>query len=308
MAGSAAADPAVELGLVLPPAVSPEQLWPALQLIDSSGFGSVWVTDRTVAGIPWLDSLTLLGAVAARTRHVRIGTSVLAVARRNPVYTAHALATAQFLSGGRVTAGVGLGGLEPAEYELAGVPLGQRAALTDEYIGLLRRLWTESHVSHEGEGYQCTGVDLQPRPEVPIPIWVGGNSPGAYARAGRLGDGWLSVLAGPEQFREGWAQVADRARDAGRDPSELAAAAYVFAAVGRTAGEAEAVIEPAIRGLFGAPLDQMAFACLYGTPDRWVETLGRFAEAGARAVNVLLFTADLRADVELLASDVLPQL
>lgn len=79
-----------ELGLVLPPAVPPAVLWPALDVADTAGFGSVWVTDRTLAGIPWLDSLTLLGAVAARTHNVRIGTSVLAIARRNPVYTAHA--------------------------------------------------------------------------------------------------------------------------------------------------------------------------------------------------------------------------
>ena len=297
-----------QIGLVLPPAVPPAMLWPALDVADNAGFGSVWVTDRTLAGIPWLDSLTVLGALAARTQNVRIGTSVLAVARRNPVYTAHALATAQFLSGGRLIAGVGLGGLEPAEYEVAGVPLRQRAALTDEYIGLLRRLWSEEVVDHAGEGYQCEGVNLQPRPEKPIPIWVGGNSTAAYSRAGRLGDGWLSVLAGPDQFREGWSQVVAHAEEAGRSPAGLAAAAYVFAAIGRSDGEPEAVLGPAMQQLFGASLEQMGFACLYGTPERWADVIGRFGEAGAGTVNVLLYSADLRADVELIATDVIPRL
>lgn len=297
-----------ELGLVLPPAVDPKVLWPALDLVDTAGFGSAWVTDRTLTGIPWLESLTLLGAVAARTKNVRIGTSVLAVARRNPVYVAHALATAQYLSGGRLVAGIGLGGLEPAEYEIAGVPLHQRAPITDEYIGLLRRLWEDDDVSHVGERYQLNGIDLQPRPEIPIPIWIGGNSAPAHVRAGRLGDGWLSVFAGPEQFETGWAEVRRIAEEAGRDSAQLTGAAYVFAAVGRREGEAEAILAPAIQSLFGAPFEQLSFACLYGTPDRWVDTLARFGQAGASTVNVLLYSMDLRADVEILAQDVLPAL
>lgn len=296
------------LGLVLPPAAAPEALWAAVEVADSEGFDSVWVTDRTLADVPWLDALTLLGAVAARTRNVSVGTSVLAIGRRNPVYTAHALATAQYLSGGRLIAGVGLGGLNPAEYRIAGVPMEQRAALTDEYIGLLRRLWTESGVTHSGAGYRCEAVDLFPRPEHPVPVWVGGNSPGAHARAGRLGDGWLSVFAGPDQFTTGWRAVQDHATAAGRDPAELTPAAYVFAAIGRTDGEAEAVLAPAVEGLLGAPFEQLSFACLSGTPDRWADTIGRFAEAGARKVNVLLFGRDLPADTQLIADSVIPQL
>lgn len=296
------------LGLVLPPAVPPEILWPAVEIADTSGFDSVWVTDRTLPGIPWLDSLTLLGAVAARTRNVGIGTSVLAIGRRNPVYTAHALATAQFLSGGRLVAGVGLGGLEPAEYRIAGIPLNQRAALTDEYIALLRRLWTEGEVSHSGEGYQCEAIDLLPRPQPPIPIWIGGNSPAAHARAGRLGDGWLSVFAGPDQFAHGWGSVCEHAEAAGRDPAVMTPAAYVFAAIGRTEGAAEAVLGPALQSLFGSSLDELSFACLSGTPGRWVNTIGEFGAAGAQKVNVLLFSQDLRDDVGLIAGEVLPQL
>ncbi|WP_300009855.1 TIGR03619 family F420-dependent LLM class oxidoreductase [Pseudonocardia sp.] len=296
------------LGLVLPPVVPPDVLRPALEIVDTTGFDSVWVTDRTLAGRPWLDALTLLGAVTAVTSTVRVGTSVLALGRRNPVYTAHALASAQYLAGGRLVAGIGLGGLEPAEYRIAGVPMEQRAALTDEYIGLLRQLWTEESVDHAGPGYRCDGAYVQPRPETPIPIWIGGNSPGAHARAGRLGDGWLSVFTGPEQFGTGWDQVREHAADAGRDPAAITPAAYVFAAIGRTEGEAEAVLGPAVQDLFGAPLGHIAFACLYGTPDRWVDTLGRFGAAGARHVNVLLYSNDLRADVGLVADAVLPQL
>ncbi|MFF0447509.1 LLM class flavin-dependent oxidoreductase [Streptomyces sp. NPDC004609] len=297
-----------ELGLVLPPAAHPDQLWPAVETADRSGFGSVWVTDRTIANTPWLEAHTLLGALAARTTRVRVGTSVLSVARRNPVLTAHALATADHLSGGRLVAGIGLGGLEPAEYEIAGVPMARRAALTDEYIGLMRRLWREESVDHEGAGFRCSGIGLAPRPAAPVPLWIGGNSPGAYARAGRLGDGWLSVFAGPDRFRTGWARVLDHAEAAGRDPGSLTPAAYVFAAIATEPGRAEAVLEPALRSLFGGGLDQYGTACLYGTPDRWVDTIGRFGEAGARHVNVLLFSTGLARDVETVAMSVIPRL
>jgi probable F420-dependent oxidoreductase len=293
------------LGLVLPPAVPPGVLWPAVEAADSSGFDSIWVTDRTIANTPWLDALTLLGAVAARTSRVRIGTSVLSVARRNPVLTAHALATAQFLSNGRVTAGIGLGGLEPAEFEIADVPLSRRGALTDESIGLLRRLWSEDNVDHHGGGYQYRGIHLAPRPASTIPIWIGGNSPQALARAGTLGDGWLSAFTGPDMFADGWSKVAAHAEAAGRDPDGLTAGAYAFAAIGRRSGEAERVLEPAVRSVFGVGLEQMSAACIYGTPEGWIDTLSGFAEAGAQHVNVLLFSSDLPHDVELIKDEVL---
>jgi alkanesulfonate monooxygenase SsuD/methylene tetrahydromethanopterin reductase-like flavin-dependent oxidoreductase (luciferase family) len=123
MAGTTAGP---QLGLVLPPAVPAEVLWPAVESAEAGGIDSIWVTDRTLSDVPWLDSMTVLGALAARTSRVRIGTSVVAVARRNPVLLAHAFASAQYLSGGRVVAGVGLGGLRPGEYELCGMTVGMR--------------------------------------------------------------------------------------------------------------------------------------------------------------------------------------
>jgi alkanesulfonate monooxygenase SsuD/methylene tetrahydromethanopterin reductase-like flavin-dependent oxidoreductase (luciferase family) len=297
-----------QLGLVLPPAVPPEVLWPAIDDAERWGFGSIWVTDRTISDMPWLETMTLLGALAARTSHVTIGTSVLALARRNPVLTAHAFCTAQFLSGGRVVAGIGLGGPRPTEYTLAGVPLGRRGRITDEYIGLMRRLWSEGSIDHAGNEYTCAGLQLCPQPEVRIPIWIGGQSPAAHRRAGRLGDGWLAAFLPPEGYGAVWSDVCDHALAAGRDPSEITPAVYTLAAIGRREGEAEAVLDPFMRSVFGAPLEALSFACLYGTPERWVDMIGRFGAAGARHVLTLLVSGDLRGDVELIASEVLPRL
>ena len=296
------------LGLVLPPAAPPNVLWPAVECAEAGGIDSIWVTDRTLSDTPWLDTMSVLAALAARTSRVRIGTSVIAIARRNPVLLAHAFATAQFLSGGRVVAGVGLGGAAaPVEYAACGMTTAVRAAVTDEYIGLLRRLWTEETVDHAGASYSCSAVQLSPRPEVPIPIWVGGYTPPAYRRAGRYGDGFLSAMVGPDGFRAAMDQVYAEAVTAGRQPADIYPAAYVFSAIGRQEGEAEALLDPVLRGLFGVGLDVMGGGCLYGTPARWVDVLGRFGQAGARTVNFLLFTGDLAGDVELITAEVVPQ-
>jgi alkanesulfonate monooxygenase SsuD/methylene tetrahydromethanopterin reductase-like flavin-dependent oxidoreductase (luciferase family) len=304
-------DPTVhpaQLGLVLPPAVPAGQLWPAVEAAEEGGIGSIWVTDRTISDMPWLETMTVLGGLAARTSRVMIGTSVLAIARRNPVLTAHAFCTAQYLSGGRVVAGIGLGGARPAEYEMAGVPLSRRGRITDEYIAVMRRLWAEGSIDHASDEYSCAGLQLCPQPETPIPIWIGGQTPAAYRRAGRLGDGWLAAFVPPEGYAGVWGQVCDHALAAGREPSEITPAVYVLAAIGRREGEAEALLDPFMRSVFGAPLDALSFACLYGTPDRWVDMIGRFGDAGAQHVLPVLVTDDLPRDVDLVLSEVLPQL
>ena len=135
-------DGAVTLGLVLPPYDEPARLWGAARVAEQQGFHSVWVTDSTLPGYPWLDGPPVLGGVATVTDTVQIGTSILVPARRNPVLLAHTLTTLDYLSGGRLIFGVGVGekDLRPQEYAIAGVPMEQRGAITDEYLGLLHRL------------------------------------------------------------------------------------------------------------------------------------------------------------------------
>jgi probable F420-dependent oxidoreductase len=302
----------VKLGLVLPPCIPGDILWPAVQLADEIGFDSLWVTDRTVAQSPWLDCLTLLGGVAAVTKRATIGTAVLIPARRNPVLLAHSLATVDYLSNGRLIAGFGLGeyGLPgvDVEYGLAGIDPHQRGKITDEYIGLFRHLWSEEVVDFEGKYYQCQGVSLNPRPAKPIPIWTGSSRPAAIRRAARLGDGWLANFMTPEQFAPAWQQLQHIAFEAGRDPATITPAMYLFAGIGQTREEATAVLGPGVQNIFGAPLEQMSFACLYGTPDEWIERIEQFAKAGVKHLTVSLYSADLQKDVQLIGEKVLPAL
>lgn len=296
------------IGVVLPPISPPEPLWEAVDRADELDIHSVWATDRTLVGVPWLETFSMLGALAARTRRVQLGTSVLVPARRNPVLVAHSLASIDFLSQGRLTAGIGAGGLEAQEFDIADVPLDKRGGLTDEYIELMRRLWTESNVTHRGEGIECENVTLLPQPERPLPIWTGGSSPPALRRAGRLADGWLGIFLTPEQYEPAWQTIQRTAVEAGRDPDQIVPGMYLFASIAPTEDEAKATLSAVVEGLFGVPPDQLPHACLWGTPDDWVDRLTEYGRAGVAHTNAFLVSQDLPRDIELIGRDVAPRL
>ena len=302
----------ITLGLVLPPYDEPARLWEAARTADGQGFHSVWVTDATLPGYPWLDGLPVLGGLAAVTSTVQLGTSIFVPARRNPVLLAHTLTTLDFLSGGRLIFGVGVGeeALRPQEYAIAGVPMAQRGAVTDEYLGLLRRLWTEPAVTHEGRFFQCREIALEPKPVRggAIPTWIGGKAEASLRRAAACGDGWLPGLLTAEDYRRLWGRLGEHLDAAGRAAAGLVAGLYTFAAIGDTREQARAVLAPGVEAIFRAPFAPFEPLCFVGTADDWLEQIGRFAEAGARHVNVLLYTRDLIGDVERIGREVVPRL
>ncbi len=299
----------VSLGLVLPNYDEPARLWEAARTAEQQGFHSVWVTDATLTGYPWMESLSVLGGLAATTSTVQIGTSVYILARRNPVLMAHALATLDHLSGGRMNFGVGVGekGFRPQEYAIAGVSMDQRGAITDEYLGLLRRLWTEPSVTHQGKYFQCTEITVEPKPNRPgaIPYWIGGKSPGSLRRAHTHGDAWLPGLLGVEEFRTLWGQLSASLVASGRDPDSMTRGIHAFGAISRDREEARQTLAPGVEAIFGAPFEVLEPICLVGTPNDWLDQIGQFNGAGAHHVNVMLFTRDLVADVQLIGEEVL---
>src|SRR5437762_6815193 len=136
-----------------------------------------------------LEQLSLMAFVAAKTRGLRLVTSVMILPYRNPVLTAKALATIDVLSKGRVTVGVGVGWMRE-EFEALGAPdFDRRGAVTDEYLRIFKTLWTESPASFAGRFYRFDALRCQPQPvqKPHPPIWVGGHSKPALRRAARLG-------------------------------------------------------------------------------------------------------------------------
>jgi probable F420-dependent oxidoreductase len=168
------------------------------------------------------DPLAVMAWLGARTNRIRLGLSVLVIPYRNPVVTAKFFATLDVLTEGRIIMGVGVGVMEE-EFDALDVSYKDRGAVTDDYIKVMRELWTSDEPSFEGEHYRLpSGLRFLPKPvRGTIPIWVGGNTKYALRRAARLGDGWLAVYLNHDDLREKWDRLRVLAQAERRDPSEI---------------------------------------------------------------------------------------
>jgi alkanesulfonate monooxygenase SsuD/methylene tetrahydromethanopterin reductase-like flavin-dependent oxidoreductase (luciferase family) len=163
---------------------------------EAAGWEAFFVWDHLgfVRGVPSGDPYVILSAVAASTTRLKLGLAVTPLARRRPQIVAHALASLDLLSTGRVIFGAGLGGV-PEEFTAFGDPgdAKQRAAMLDEGLAILDGFWSGETVTHRGPHYVVEGVSLEPLPlqRPRIPIWIGGEGGPALRRAARW-DGWLA--------------------------------------------------------------------------------------------------------------------
>jgi probable F420-dependent oxidoreductase len=176
-----------------------------VQVGETYGYASLWLSDRIVGRQLSLEPLVALAMVAAYSDRLKFGTSVLALPSRHPVVLAKQIATLDYLARGRCFPAVGLGQEDPTEYEACGVPKSDRGQRTDEAILLMRRLWHEDRVTHEGAFFTCHDVSITPKPclQPSPPVWIGGRSAAAAMRVGRVGDGWLVSSVTPDEVRRG---------------------------------------------------------------------------------------------------------
>jgi probable F420-dependent oxidoreductase len=168
--------------------------------------------------IPLPDPLIWMAYVAARTSKIKLATGILILPQHNPVIAAKQVATLDHMSGGRVILGIGVGWLKE-EFEALAVPFEERGARTDEYIQVMRELWSAERPSFRGEFFRFEGAYCRPQPvNGTVPILVGGHSKAAARRAGRFGDGYFPARgAVPELF----SVVRQAAAEAGRDPDAI---------------------------------------------------------------------------------------
>ncbi len=183
----------------------PNFLRQLVQVGDTYGYDSLWLSDRIVGHQFSLEPIVALSMVAAYSDRLKFGTSVLALPIRNPVVLAKQIATLDYLSRGRCFPAVGLGQDDPTEYEACGVSKSDRGQRTDEAIVLMRRLWQEDRVTHEGAFFTCHDVSITPKPflQPSPPVWIGGRTAAAAKRVGRVGDGWLVSSVTPDEVRHG---------------------------------------------------------------------------------------------------------
>ena len=166
------------------------------------------------------EPFVLFGYVAAVTS-LELVTGIIILPQRQTVLVAKQAAEVDLLTQGKFRLGVGIG-WNAVEYEALGKDFSNRGARSEEQVALLRRLWTEESVTHEGPSERVTGAGLAPLPvQRPIPVWFGVASPRAYRRAGRLGDGWFPMVPPGHALDEAKRIVDTAAIDAGRDPSQI---------------------------------------------------------------------------------------
>src|SRR5919197_1509031 len=209
---------------------------------EAAGFDSVWIGDSITAR-PRHEPLTLLAAVAARTRRVRLGTGVLLPALRHPVVLAHVVGTLDRVAEGRVILGVGIAADTPAirrEFAAAGVPWDRRVGRFLETLEICRALWRRDGVSFSGKHFTLDDVTVEPKPPRSggPPIWIGGSGPTALREAARF-DAWFPTGPSVEFFAEHFPGVRAAARAAGRKPDDVTGAAYVTLAIDPNPAAAE---------------------------------------------------------------------
>jgi probable F420-dependent oxidoreductase len=183
-----------------------------------------------------LEQLMTIAFVAAVTEKIRLLTSVMVLPHRAPVLTAKMLATADVLSNGRLTVGVGIGWMAEEMAALQSPPYDQRAAASEDYVGAFKALWTQDVAAYDGDFIAFKNVLFDPKPvqRPHPPIWFGGEGKPARRRAGQLGDGWYPVIANPRlsfdtpaAYAKALDDVKRQAEDAGRDPATVDTALFV---------------------------------------------------------------------------------
>src|SRR4029434_5639060 len=162
----------------------PAEQFELVRRVEALGFESVWTGDHVSFHGPIHESLTLLATHVAITSGIKLGTAVYLLALRAPAIAAKATATLDALSGGRLIFGVGVGGENPKEFELCGVPHQERGARVTEGIDVVRTLWRDTPATFNGRFTRVTAVSIDPKPvQQPPPIWIGGRSDAALTRA-----------------------------------------------------------------------------------------------------------------------------
>lgn len=214
------------------------QLGPA---VEAAGFESVWTVEHVIwpaqydsvypyhpsgrmpgaEEMDMPDPLIWLAYVAATTKTLRLGTGILLLPERNPLIVSKEIATLDKLSGGRMELGIGVGWLEE-EFDALGIPFARRGARTDEYVEVLRALWSGDSTDFDGEFVSFSGVISRPTPtQSPMPLTVGGHSEAAARRAGRLGAGFFPGRGSLEEISHLYQVARTTAEEKGNDPDAI---------------------------------------------------------------------------------------
>jgi alkanesulfonate monooxygenase SsuD/methylene tetrahydromethanopterin reductase-like flavin-dependent oxidoreductase (luciferase family) len=300
----------IDLGVLLPIGKvqwgdsDPRELIDFAAQAEDLGYSSLWANDFLLT--PRIEALTMLTAAAPVTRNVTLGTAALLPVLRRPVQAAQTLASIDLLSGGRLVLAVGAafpGRFGVPQHALSEVPWERRFTRLDETVALWRQLWTRPDLtSFHGELLHFDELPSMTTPRRPggPPIWLGGATPAALRRTGRLYDGWMPYPPEPASYRDGLAAVRQAAADAGRDGGAITAALFVSVAVTDSVPAGRELLAEFSQANYGLPLDQLETiqAVAAGPAEHVAERLRGYVAAGARHLVCRIATNSLAAQRE----------
>jgi len=289
-------------------------LYAYAQRAEELGFESLWAWDHILLGVepsfPILDSVTMLGALAARTTRIKLGTGVLVLPLRNPVVAAKALGSLDVISGGRLILGVAAGWYA-REFDAVGVPFKQRGRQFERNLDILVRCWTDERVTLRVDEFNLREAVMVPRPaqRPRPPVLIGGYVDAVLRRVATMSDGWLTYFYTPESFTRNWEKVKAFAREAGRDPSTLTATNQLAISVGTSRAETTADM----RRWLSTEWDTAAWSestiehAIHGSPAECVEQLRAHLATGVDRIILIPYRYQPE-QVERIAQEILPAL
>ncbi len=267
--------------------------------IESLGFESLWTPDHVSYSQPICDPFQVLAVCAAVTRKIRLGTCVYLLPLRHPTHTAKTTASLDWLSGGRLTLGIGVGGEFPGEFAATEIAMKERGARANEAIPIVRALW-RGETPPEGRFFHVPRTKIEPKPSQAggPPIWVGGRSDAALARAAKLADGYFGYFLDAKGIRERMARVRELAE--GRS---ITCALMSFVRVEPDRDDALARARRRLGALYGEGMEGAAdrFGVI-GTLDDCRKRVAKLADAGVEHLVLSpIVDGDLRPQLDSIA-------
>lgn len=282
--------------------------------MEEMGFDSLWVWDHILLGVepnfPIIESLTLLTAIAARTKKIKLGTGILVLPLRNPVLLAKELSSMDLLSNGRLLMGMASGWYR-REFDALGVPFEKRGKIMDENLDIMTRFWTENMVKGEFTYHKIPAGVMYPKPvqKPRPPILIGGYVDRVLKRAAVNGDGWLTYFYRPEDFAKSWAKIRNFAEEAGKDPDSLLNAAQLPIRIGKS----RAAVESEMMEWLGKEWDYASWSdstkdsAILGNVDECVEQLKAHLAAGVQKLIFVPYRYEME-QIEIIAREIIPRL
>ena len=283
--------------------------------VEEAGLDSIWVGDSLVAK-PRLEPLATLGALAARTSRVRLGTAVLLPALRHPVLMAQTMATVDLISGGRLVIGAGVGGAfndeQRGEWAAAGVDPSRRARRFEEIVEIAKGLGSGEPHDHDGKHFSLDSVRMLPAATQPRGIpWLlathyRAGKPAQIDRAARVGDGVIAISDTPDEFADVIAQVDAKAEEYGRDMTQRENAFYLTVNLEEDEAAATAGAEDWLMRYYGANIWGSRWGP-FGGVQNVADRMAAYAEAGADTLVVRLATFEPERQLDVFLERVVPQ-